>query len=73
MLLLSEKTEYLRDSILETTNKAGYNTRPAWVLLNKLPMFTSCPAMDLGEAEKLERKIINIPSSPGHVTGQVNN
>ena len=66
VLLLTEETENLRDSILKTTNMAGYMTRPAWTLLNKLPMFENCPAMDLSDAEKLEKRIINIPSSPGY-------
>lgn len=64
VLLLSQKTAYLRDDILETTNQAGYMTRPVWTLLHRLPMFENCPRMDLAEAEKLEKRIINIPSSP---------
>ncbi len=63
VLLLSKETEYLKDDILETTNTAGYMSRPAWVLLNRLPMFSDCPAMVVDNAEKLEKRIINIPSS----------
>jgi len=37
--------------------------RPAWVLLNKLPMFESCPQAKLPVAESLVRRILNIPSS----------
>ncbi len=64
VLLLSEETEYLRNDILKTTNTAGYMSRPAWTLLNKLPMFSNCPAMNLDNAEALGKQIINIPSSP---------
>ncbi len=62
-LILSEENAFLRDDILEKTNNAGIQTRPAWVLMNRLPMFCDCPKMDLSTAESLEKRIINIPSS----------
>lgn len=62
-LILSEENAPLRDLILEETNREGIQTRPAWTLMNRLPMFRSCPRMDLSTAESLERCIINIPSS----------
>ena len=62
-LILSEDNTPLRDSILEETNSQGIQTRPAWTLMSRLPMFRNCPRMDLSIAESLERCIINIPSS----------
>lgn len=62
-LILSEDSAPLRDSILEKTNLLGIKTRPAWTLMNRLPMFRNCPRMDLTAAQSLERRIINIPSS----------
>ena len=62
-LILSEENAPLRDSILEETNRQGMQTRPAWTLLSQLPMFRTCPQMDLSIAESLEQRIINIPSS----------
>jgi len=62
-LILSEKNAPLRDLILKETNNQGIQTRPAWVLMNRLPMFLKCPCMDLSTAESLARRIINIPSS----------
>ena len=62
-LILSEKNAPLRDLILKETNNHGIQTRPAWVLMNRLPMFLKCPCMDLSTAESLARRIINIPSS----------
>ncbi|MED2256169.1 LegC family aminotransferase [Brevibacillus parabrevis] len=58
--------EYMdaRDDILNLTNEQGFMTRPAWTLMHKLAMYENCPQMDLSVAEGLERKIINIPSSP---------
>lgn len=50
--------------VLEKTNKEGIMTRPIWKLMNKLPMYTHCPSMDLDCAEVLESEIINIPSTP---------
>lgn len=54
-----------RDSILELTNSCGVMTRPAWVLMHKLPMYADFPKMDLSVAESLEARLINIPSSSG--------
>jgi perosamine synthetase len=61
-LILSEENAPLRDLILEETNNQGIQTRPTWVLMNRLPMFLNCPRMDLSTAESLAQRIINIPS-----------
>ena len=53
-----------RDSLLTITNDNGIMTRPAWKLLPKLPMFNNSPKMNLSVAESLERRLINLPSSP---------
>jgi perosamine synthetase len=63
VLLLDEQYADQRDVILDATNNAGIMTRPAWQLMNKLPMFKDCPTMDLDVTESLESRIINIPSS----------
>ena len=63
VLLLDEKFSDQRDDLLEMTNNVGIMTRPAWTLMNKLPMFWDCPRMDLSVAENLEKRIINLPSS----------
>jgi len=52
-----------RDLFLEATNACGVMTRPIWRLLNKLPMFQGCQADGLGNAEWLEARVVNIPSS----------
>jgi len=63
-VLLMEKEDYnIRDAILELTNANNFMTRPAWKLLHKLPMYESCPRMDLSVAESLESRLINLPSS----------
>ncbi len=63
VLLLENDYKQYRDTILEATNIAGIMTRPAWILMHKLPIFTSCPHMDLAMAENIEARLINIPSS----------
>jgi perosamine synthetase len=63
VLLLDERFSNQRDELLEMTNNLGIVTRPAWTLMHKLTMFWDCPRMDLNEAESLEKRIINLPSS----------
>ena len=53
-----------RDSIIEATHKAGYLCRAVWRLSHTLPMYQDCPRMDLGGAEDLQPRIINLPSAP---------
>jgi aminotransferase in exopolysaccharide biosynthesis len=66
-LLLDDIESENRDLILESTNKTGIMTRPAWVLMNDLEPFKSFPSMGLPTAKSLYKRIINIPSSPGLV------
>jgi perosamine synthetase len=63
VLLLDEEYSYHLESILKLCISEGLMVRPAWVLLNKLPMFESCPKANLPVAESLERRILNLPSS----------
>jgi perosamine synthetase len=63
VLLLENDYKQYRDAILEAANIAGIMTRPAWILMHKLSMFTACPHMDLAVAENIEARLINIPSS----------
>jgi perosamine synthetase len=63
VLLLDEAFTAERDTVLAKTNDKGIMTRPAWTLMNQLPMFKDCPAMDLGCAGNLSKRLINIPSS----------
>lgn len=57
-----------RDALLAAANSAGYQCRPAWTLLNKLPMYQGCPSANLHVAQVLEKSLINLPSSPKLVT-----
>jgi perosamine synthetase len=53
----------LRDRMLTAANDAGYQCRPTWTLLHRLPMFADCPRAALPMAEQLEAGLINLPSS----------
>lgn len=52
-----------RDELLEKTNQQGIMTRPIWTLMNHLSMYEDCRSGDLSNAEWLEGRIVNLPSS----------
>lgn len=52
-----------RDQFLEDTNAKGVMTRPIWQLMYKLPMYSECYRDEQKNAEFLEDRIVNIPSS----------
>ncbi len=52
-----------RDALLQGTNEAGVMTRPIWALMNRLPAYSECLRGDLKNAEWLEARVVNLPSS----------
>jgi aminotransferase in exopolysaccharide biosynthesis len=52
-----------RDLFLKETNDAKVMTRPIWQLMYKLPMYKDCFRDEQVNAEFLEDRIVNIPSS----------
>ncbi|WP_205521154.1 LegC family aminotransferase [Psychroflexus aurantiacus] len=52
-----------RNLFLKEMNDAGVMTRPIWQLMTKLSMFQDCPKANLENAEFLEDRVINLPSS----------
>jgi len=63
-LLLDKAEQAALDAILTALNDAGLMVRPVWTLMHRLPMYATCPRMDLSCAEMLEQRIVNLPSSP---------
>lgn len=61
-IILDEEYVPQRDEILAMLHDNGITARPAWTLMHKLPMFKAHPKMNLDTAERLEARIINIPS-----------
>jgi len=52
-----------RDALLNYTNEQGVMTRAAWRLMNKLEMYKHCQHIGLDNAQWLEDRIVNLPSS----------
>lgn len=52
-----------RDALLRSTNDAGVMTRPIWALMNHLPSYAQCRQGLLTQAEWLEARVVNLPSS----------
>lgn len=60
-VILKDRKE--RDNFLKYTNENGIMSRPIWTLMNKLEMFKNCQTDSLKNAQWLEDKVVNIPSS----------
>lgn len=58
---LNNKAE--REEFLKNTNDQGVMTRPIWNLMYRLPMYKHCQRDSQKNAEFLEERIVNIPSS----------
>lgn len=52
-----------RDALLKVTNDSGVMTRPIWQLMSHLPIYARCLRGDLTNAEWLEARVVNLPSS----------
>lgn len=63
LFCLKAENKRERDQILEETNSKGIMTRPIWQLMYRLPMYAHCQRDQQQNAEYLEERIINIPSS----------
>ncbi|MCH5686521.1 LegC family aminotransferase [Niabella sp. W65] len=55
--------EQARDEFLNQTNEGGVMTRPAWDLMNTLPMFANCQHDGLENSQWIAERLVNIPSS----------
>jgi len=60
-VLLKDRNE--RDAFLKYSNENGVMTRPAWTLMNKLPMYAHCIKGNIDNALEIENRLVNIPSS----------
>lgn len=52
-----------RDALLKSTNDAGVMTRPIWALMTRLPIYANTLRGPLENAEWLEDRVVNLPSS----------
>jgi perosamine synthetase len=63
-LLLDKPDLAMRDTVLQACHDAGVMARACWRLNHHLPMYRDCPRMPLDVAERLQPRIVNLPSSP---------
>ena len=63
VMLLDPECSNSRDMLLEKFNENKLQSRPAWTLMYRLPMYSQCPRMDCPVAEEISDRLINIPSS----------
>lgn len=61
-ILLDE--QFNRDEVLGFLNEQGVMSRPIWTPMHHLAIYQSCPRSDLSVTERLNRSVINIPSTP---------
>ena len=62
-IILDEPSMAARDDVLAQLHQIGILARPAWKLMNCLPMYGACPGMDLSCAQRLAASLVNLPSS----------
>ena len=51
------------EKIIKDLNKKRIFVRPGWELMTDLNYFKDCPKMDVSTAERVCKRIINLPSS----------
>jgi aminotransferase in exopolysaccharide biosynthesis len=61
VIILKDRAE--RESFLQYSNDNGVQTRPVWTLLTKLEPYAQCSRIPVPNAEWLEDRVVNIPSS----------
>ena len=62
-ILINEKYSNYVQQIIEDLNEQNIYVRPGWELMTNLNYLKNCPKMDISIAEKVCKRIINIPSS----------
>lgn len=62
--ILIDSKKHNRDIILERLNDEGTMTRPVWTPLHQLTPYSNCPKSDLSITDELNKRVINIPSTP---------
>ena len=60
----SNNVDLLKNRILSMAHEKGLLLRPLWKPLNQLPMYRSSPKGVLNISEDIEKRLINLPSSP---------
>lgn len=61
-ILLDE--QFNRDEVLDFLNEQGVMSRPIWNPMHHLAIYQNCPKSDLSVTDQLNRRVVNIPSTP---------
>lgn len=62
-LIIDDSDLEKRNALLAYLHDQGILARPIWHLLADLPMYRSCPRSALDSAQRIERSLVNLPSS----------
>lgn len=62
-ILVNKKYENFTNQIIKDLNNHKIHVRPGWELMTNLSHFKKCPKMDISNAKKICKRIINLPSS----------
>jgi aminotransferase in exopolysaccharide biosynthesis len=63
LMCVELENQHERDLFLKETNANKVMTRPIWQLMYRLPMYANCQRDEQLNAQFLEERIVNIPSS----------
>ncbi|WP_289140217.1 LegC family aminotransferase [uncultured Brevibacillus sp.] len=62
--IIIDPAKHNRDEVLDVLNQGGAMARPIWTPMDELLPFKDCPKGDLSVTNELNKRVINIPSSP---------
>lgn len=62
-VFLRDSNKAFRDQLLSELHQNGILARPAWQLMNRLPMFKDCPKDLLEISDKTIKTLVNLPSN----------
>lgn len=62
--IILDSEQHSRDDVLDLLNKDGAMARPIWTPMNELTPYMHCPKGDLSVTNELNKRVINIPSTP---------
>lgn len=63
-LILREELGDARDACIAALHERGIIARPVWRLMHELPPYAASPKMPMHVTPDIQRRLINIPSSP---------
>ena len=63
-IYLKHSTLKIRNKIIRDLNNKKIAARPVWKLMKKINYLSKYPSMNLKNSNFLEKRLINIPSSP---------